>query len=414
MKVLWFAVSPSLYSDNPDQGLGWISSLETIIRSNENIDLGIAFEHSDNKFKVEKNGVAYYPMNVFKTRVQRFKRRWNKIEEELFIPHCLKVIDDFKPDVIHVFGAEWCYGLVQEHTTVPVVIHIQGSIPPYNNASLPPGYGKNDYPKFLGRWKLKTQLYRKLAMKFEADRGRREERILKGCKYFMGRTDWDFALTKLYAPESRYFKCWEALRPAIFSSNDLWNFKSRQKFVIVTTGGRSLLKGNDTILKTAKKLVSLTNIEFEWRIIGADNLEYLEWHEGIKCSEVNIKCLGTLNAQGVKQELLNSDLYVHPAYIDNSPNAVCEAMCLGVPIITTFVGGIPSLISHQETGILVAANDPFTLAFKIKELQADKEQQKRLSENAKVKAKERHDTKNILEALSSIYTLIKQIHEDKD
>jgi len=35
-----------------------------------------------------------------------------------------------------------------------------------------------------------------------------------------------------------------------------------------------------------------------------------------------------------------------------------EAMALGLPIITTNVGGIPFLINHKSTGILVKPNDP--------------------------------------------------------
>lgn len=54
MKVLWFSVSPSLYSSNgTNQGLGWIASLERIIRKCDDIELGIAFEHKDDLFSLK-------------------------------------------------------------------------------------------------------------------------------------------------------------------------------------------------------------------------------------------------------------------------------------------------------------------------------------------------------------------------
>ena len=56
MKVLWFAVNPSLYDahrNGEHNGGGWIASLEKIIRTSDNIRLGVAFEHPDPIFKKE-------------------------------------------------------------------------------------------------------------------------------------------------------------------------------------------------------------------------------------------------------------------------------------------------------------------------------------------------------------------------
>ena len=59
MKVLWFAVTPSLYEtlNKGHNGGGWIASLEQIVRSAPDIRLGIAFEHSDRIFKKEIDDV---------------------------------------------------------------------------------------------------------------------------------------------------------------------------------------------------------------------------------------------------------------------------------------------------------------------------------------------------------------------
>ena len=48
-----------------------------------------------------------------------------------------------------------------------------------------------------------------------------------------------------------------------------------------------------------------------------------------------------------------ADLYVHSSALDNSPTAVLEAMALGKPIVSTAVGGIPEIVSHEQTGLLV-------------------------------------------------------------
>jgi len=52
------------------------------------------------------------------------------------------------------------------------------------------------------------------------------------------------------------------------------------------------------------------------------------------------------------------DIFINTSNFDNLPVSLMEAMALGLPIITTNVGGIPFLINHKSTGILVKPNDP--------------------------------------------------------
>lgn len=146
MRVLWFSVTPSLYSKNPlYNGGGWIASLEGELKKNKSIELGVAFEFCDDKFKVCENGVTYYPINVWKTKKKLRRREWNILNEEKYIiPECIKIIEDFSPDIIHIFGTEWCFGLIQNYIKIPVIIHLQGSIIAYNRVTFPPGYSVYD------------------------------------------------------------------------------------------------------------------------------------------------------------------------------------------------------------------------------------------------------------------------------
>ena len=63
--------------------------------------------------------------------------------------------------------------------------------------------------------------------------------------------------------------------------------------------------------------------------------------------------------------MLSCTAYVHPSYIDNSPNSVCEAQVLGVPVVATDVGGVPSIVENGKTGWLVPANDPVATASRL-------------------------------------------------
>jgi glycosyltransferase involved in cell wall biosynthesis len=56
------------------------------------------------------------------------------------------------------------------------------------------------------------------------------------------------------------------------------------------------------------------------------------------------------------------DLHVHASHFDSLPNAILEGMSLGKPAVVTDVGGIPELVTHGRTGLVVRAQDASALA----------------------------------------------------
>ena len=114
MKVLWFSVTPSLYGQTTSahNGGGWIASLERIVRKCEQIRLAVAFmdPQNANLFKVEQDNVTYYPITIKRSLIGKIKDRYTYKEiDKLTLLSCNKVIKDFQPDVIHVFGSEGCF-----------------------------------------------------------------------------------------------------------------------------------------------------------------------------------------------------------------------------------------------------------------------------------------------------------------
>lgn len=62
------------------------------------------------------------------------------------------------------------------------------------------------------------------------------------------------------------------------------------------------------------------------------------------------------------------DIFINTTTIDNTPVSVIEAMALGLPIVSTKVGGIPYLIKHKKNGILVKNGDSEEMASEISRL----------------------------------------------
>src|SRR5262249_46835723 len=64
-----------------------------------------------------------------------------------------------------------------------------------------------------------------------------------------------------------------------------------------------------------------------------------------------------------------SDVFVFPSLGENMPLAVLEALCCGLPVVATDVGGIPEAVG--EDGALVPPGDPDALAAAIKNVIGD-------------------------------------------
>jgi len=79
------------------------------------------------------------------------------------------------------------------------------------------------------------------------------------------------------------------------------------------------------------------------------------------------------------------DVFINTTTIDNTPVSVIEAMALGLPVVSTNVGGIPYLIEDGENGLLVGSNDPESMAKAIESLIEDPELANKLSRKGREK-----------------------------
>ena len=77
-----------------------------------------------------------------------------------------------------------------------------------------------------------------------------------------------------------------------------------------------------------------------------------------------------------------SQMLVVPSRTESIPQVIKEAFYLKVPVIATNVGGIPELVVHQETGILVPPEDPEKLMIAINNLLDNEEARRNFANNA--------------------------------
>jgi len=81
---------------------------------------------------------------------------------------------------------------------------------------------------------------------------------------------------------------------------------------------------------------------------------------------------GKLFDEGKVTMFKKADIFIFPTEFDACPRVIIEAMEYGLPIISTQVGTIPSMISNGETGLIVKNNTPHELFNQISKLCNDK------------------------------------------
>ena len=90
---------------------------------------------------------------------------------------------------------------------------------------------------------------------------------------------------------------------------------------------------------------------------------------------------GRLDVEQMVALYQSADLMLNASRVDNMPNALLEAMSVGVPIVTTNAGGIPFIVEHEQTALLVPVGNPEAMAKAVLRLLNDEALYRRLQTN---------------------------------
>jgi glycosyltransferase involved in cell wall biosynthesis len=211
------------------------------------------------------------------------------------------------------------------------------------------------------------------------------------------------------AENAKYFHVDEFIRPEFYFNKWNKNRFSNDSITLITITKGVEYKGLELLLMISSLLSKITKYSFQIKIIGlkSDSQFFHNVKEGIKkLWPINVKMielLGYLSTEDIIREMLNSDIYIHTSKIENSPNSICEAMALGLPIIATNVGGVPTLIEDNVNGILVQEDEPYSFCGAILELANDYTKAYALGRKANEKQLIRGDYKGITRSFQEIY-----------
>lgn len=417
MRILWITATAGNYQSPHScgggyNGGGWISSMQNELAKRDDIKLGIAFCRNGEPAKVEQDGVVYYPIphhtKSKKDKILDLFKLNDATRDEVLWPYYehkfIEVIEDFKPDVIHIFGSELYHGLAARVAgNIPMVLHIQGLLSLSIYILLPPGFSRREY--IMSGKGLKGKFHHLQYLAYWKRSAYREKAILNAVPYVIGRTDWDRQAMAVLNPKAKYYYGGEILRDVFYEAR-------KRQFpnvpTITTTISFPTYKGYDVILKVAYILKNELHLKFQWNVYGNINPEFIEKHLGLRHQDLNINLCGVASAETLCDALLSSTMYFHSSYIENSPNSVGEAQMVGVPVVASRVGGTDSMVEHGKTGFLYPVTDPYMAAYYIKRLIDNKEENMAIGKKAREIALVRHDKKQIVKELLDVYEQIKK------
>jgi colanic acid/amylovoran biosynthesis glycosyltransferase len=126
-----------------------------------------------------------------------------------------------------------------------------------------------------------------------------------------------------------------------------------EKLIVISTGRLEYVKGFIFALLAVKNLIE-EGFELEYRIVGyGKEMENLRFYVNRLGIESHVKLLGGKKPEEVVQEVQMSDVYLSSSLSEGISNAVLEAMALGIPVISTDVGGMSEVVKDKITGILI-------------------------------------------------------------
>lgn len=114
--------------------------------------------------------------------------------------------------------------------------------------------------------------------------------------------------------------------------------------------------------------------------------------------------LGWVSGQEKVDLLLGSGALLLPSYSEGVPNVILEAMASGLPIITTPVGGIPTILENEVSGLFVTPGNKDELKSAILRLLHDEALTSKISSEAQSLAQKMYDVEMIGQKLGEIYS----------
>lgn len=312
----------------------------------------------------------------------------------------MQVIDDFKPDIVHMNNINFqltpsiIYGAKKKHIPIVQTVHDYQMICPnhllYNFEKNEPCEKcvKGAHLNCVKNKCIHGSLIKSVIGVIEA----KFYNLLKTYKkvdLFVCPSNF---LEKKLLSAKEYYKGKTKTIHNFIDKDKFANVHSEADSYIVFVGRLSKEKGIENIAKAAKLL---PEVNFIVAGSGPD--------EDMLKDIPNITLAGFLTGDKLLKLMGNAKVLLLPSVCyENCPLSILEAHCMGVPVVTMNSGGMAELVKNGVTGTLVNDPTPEAIALKLKETIENEDYYKVIKENCK------NEKDNILSVESYCDILIKE------
>ena len=418
MRILWLCnimlpmIAEALGKEASNKE-GWLTGLADKLLEHsekEDITLGVCFPVGKDSAPIsgKVGDLQYFGFPEDTVRPENYDAN---LEEYL-----AEIVEDFNPDVVHVFGTEFPHTLAMTRCVKEkerLLLGIQGvcfAIAEAYMADLP----KKIQNRSLFRDFVKQDNIRQQQEKF-VKRGAMEQESLRNALHVTGRTDWDKEKVLSVNPNLTYHFMNETLRMPFYKNR--WQIKECEPYSIFLSQGNYPLKGLHYVLE-AMPLICEKYPAAKLYVAGDKITAYESIKEKIKIGSYGKYCLslvrkyhlqekvvflGKLGSEEMCNRYLHSHVLLMASSMENSSNSLGEAMLLGMPVVSSEVGGIPGMLTHEKEGLLYPTGNIRALAEAVCRIFGEEEVACVLGERARERALKTHDAETNFNRLLEIY-----------
>lgn len=343
----------------------------------------------DALFSFQDDGIKYYLVPDLCTKTHRWK---SKDCQNLW----REVITSSKPDLIVIWGTEYAHGLCAQTVAedIPCVIEIQGIIESVWHYYLG-GMSLREILRAYSFWNIVKRtglLKRRREIKKQIPI---ERMMLERSGNVIVENEWATGYIQSMVPHCCFFY-------HNLNVNDLFFRVKREKSTveknsILCSAPGYPLKGFHYLLR-AMRIVKQKHHDVKLYVPGISNpfgkgikgrmkqdgyeklvMRMIEQY-GLKESVI---FLGRLSSQEMAEIMAKCELMVIPSAIENHSITLREAMTVGLPCISSYVGGVPEVVVHKVNGMLYRYEDYQRCAFFIDFCLSNKEAAKRIGNQAR-------------------------------
>ncbi|MXV73978.1 glycosyltransferase family 4 protein [Candidatus Poribacteria bacterium] len=174
--------------------------------------------------------------------------------------------------------------------------------------------------------------------------------------------------------------------------------------LIVSVGRFAPEKGHSYLIE-ALNLLKRQNIAWRCTFLGEGELA-AELRALVEKYGLSAQVTFPGFCEDVFSVLLTADVFVLPSLHESSPNALIEAMGIGMPCIASDVGGIVDLVEDEANGVRVPPKDPTSLAAALQRVLTEPDFAQKLGKNARTTIQRKFDTTESMQKLEDVYRLL--------